>query len=69
MKEFDKRIRAFRGHVRTCPTCAKVRDTTDFQGLKLCDTGYALSTELCDSMTRDEQFMRLLRNICWRKAS
>jgi hypothetical protein len=35
MKQFDKRIRAFREHVQTCPTCAKVRDTTDFQGVKL----------------------------------
>jgi hypothetical protein len=66
MKKVDMTTRAFREHVANCPICAKIKDTTDFRGAELCDVGCALAAELCDGITKDEEYMRLLRKICER---
>jgi hypothetical protein len=70
MKKVDMTTRAFREHVANCLICAKIKDTTDFRGAELCDVGCALAAELCDGITKDEKYMRLLRKICernWRR--
>jgi len=66
MKKVDMTTRAFREHVANCLICTKIKDTTDFRGAELCDVGCALAAELCDRITKDEQYMRLLR-ICERE--